>query len=276
MQYTTPPPATPAADASFMRPLASIADVEQATDAEHASAEKNNLPPTDVRVRFTALDGAMLFSLGLLIACDATAAATHAGWVSSAVITLGESALLVGYLLRREWRPIVGQLLLFGLIAGILELGTDAAGEIVAHSLIYPPDEPMLWRSPLDMPFSWMMVLTQIGYLAWRLCAARPTGLGWPRWGAMLTLFTWGALNIPLYEEFAYYAGWWRYTPTTLHIGHTPLYVSLFEGLVVAALPLLLGALSRLRWRGVVWRAVALGLWIPWAALFAWLLVGRW
>ncbi len=261
MQYT-PSPTTSAGDASLARPLV-------------PAAERPTKAPTNMRLRLTALDGAILLSFGLLVACDATAAVTHAGWFSSMLITLGESLLLAGYMLRRAWRPIVGRLLLFGLIAGILELGTDAAGEIVAHSLSYPPNEPMLWRSPLYMPFSWMMVLTQIGYLAWRLCAARPLGLGWPRWGAMLILFAWGALNIPLYEEFAYYAGWWRYTATRLHIGHTPLYVSLFEGLVVAALPLLLGRLSQLRWCGVAWRAVALGLWIPWAALFAWLLVGR-
>ncbi|HLY29583.1 MAG TPA: hypothetical protein VKQ36_01020, partial [Ktedonobacterales bacterium] len=68
----------------------------------------------------------------------------------------------------------------------------------------------------------------------------------------------------------------WRYAPTTLHIGHTPLYVSLFEGLVVAALPLLLANVTRRSWRAVMLRALALGLWIPWAALLAWLLVGRW
>jgi hypothetical protein len=85
-----------------------------------------------------------------------------------------------------------------------------------------------------------------------------------------------GAINVPFYEEAAYHAGWWRYAPTILHLGHTPAYVLLFEGLVAAALPLLTLGLLKLRWRSVALRGAMLGLWMPCAALLAWLLLGVW
>ncbi len=225
------------------------------------------------RASLTPLDAAMLASLAAVIACDTAAAVTRAGWVSSALIALASSGLLLAYAARRAWRPLLGRLLLFGLIAGLLEVGTDAAGEHVVHSLSYPP-QPMLWDSPLTMPLSWMIVLTQIGYLAWRLRSWRPAGLRLPLWLASGLLFVWGALNIPLYEELAYYANWWRYAAAP-HLGHTPLYVMLFEGLVAAALPLLLANLAQRSWRAVALRAMLLGVWTPWAALIAWLIIGR-
>jgi len=225
------------------------------------------------RTMFTQLDAAMLASLAAVIACDSAAAILHAGWVSSAVIALAMTALLVAYAARRAWRPLLARLLLFGLIAGLLEVGTDAAGEHVVHSLSYPA-QPMLWDSPLTMPLSWMIVLTQIGYLAWRLRSRRPNGLRLPLWAASALLFAWGALNIPLYEELAYYANWWRYAAAP-HIGHTPFYVLLFEGLIAATLPWLLADVTRRTWRAVAFRALILGVWTPSAALIAWLLIGR-
>jgi hypothetical protein len=81
---------------------------------------------------------------------------------------------------------------------------------------------------------------------------------------------------VPFYEEAAYHAGWWRYAPTVLHLGHTPAYVLLFEGLVAAALPLLTLSLLRLRWPMIAVRGALLGLWMPCAALLAWLLLGVW
>jgi len=215
----------------------------------------------------------MLVSLAIGITCDATAAILHAGWVSSAAITLGMSALLGVYATRRAWRPLLARLLVFGLIAGLLEIGTDAAGERVVHSLSYPA-QPMLWDSPVTMPLAWMVTLAQIGYLAWRLSSQRPQGLQLPLWAASALLFAWGALNIPLYEELAYYANWWRYAAAP-HIDHTPLYVLLFEGLVCAALPWLLVDVTRRSWRAVAVRALILGVWTPWAALIAWLIIGR-
>ncbi len=164
--------------------------------------------------------------------------------------------------------------MLLGLVAGILELFTDAAGHQFARSLFYPQGQPLLWDSPFYMPLSWMIVLTQLGYLAWRLAGLLP-GRRLP-WRAILLAGLAGAVNVPFYEEAAYHAGWWRYAPTVLHLGNTPAYVLLFEGLVAAALPLL--TLGLLHCAGDQWSCARriLGLWMPCAALVAWLLLGVW
>ena len=221
--------------------------------------------------RFTALDGAMLGALLLLVAGHIISALGRLGCVSAAV-TVGLTALaLLGLALRRAWRPLLLRLLAFGLVAGVCELFTDYSGEVVAHSLSYPPGEPMLWASPVYMPISWMVVLTQIGYLAWRLDTLAPRP---PRWLAMALVGLWGALNIPFYEEMAYHAGWWSYAHAP-SLGHTPYYVLLFEGLIALALPPLLARIERRSLRATLLRGLALGVWIPCAALTAWLLLGR-
>ena len=229
-------------------------------------------PGADITARrFTALDGAMLGVLGLVVASDVASALLGVGWIT-AVVTLALSAAALGAIVARPaWRPLVARLLLLGLVMGVIELFTDFAGEIVARSLIYPPNEPMIWASPAYMPFSWSVTLTLIGYLAWRLWGLAPR---LPRWAAILLTGLWGAVNIPFYEEMAYHAGWWRYAAAP-GLGHTPYYVILFEGLIAALLGPLVARLETRRWRDVALRGLALGAWAPWAALFAWLLIGR-
>ncbi|GAC1460644.1 MAG: hypothetical protein PVSMB2_21260 [Ktedonobacteraceae bacterium] len=191
---------------------------------------------------------------------------THWGYVG--VIEVILSLYLLALLFLRGIRPLVGRLLLAGFIAGICELFTDASGQDVAHSLIYPTGEPTIWTSPLYMPLSWMVVLTHLGYVAWRLRAI----VGWRKAAFIGGLL--GAVQIPIYEEMAYYGGWWRYTPTHLMLGHTPLYVLLFEGLIVAALPLLYDRIERRAWLQVALLGILVGAWMPFAALFSWLLLG--
>jgi hypothetical protein len=236
---------------------------------ETPSSALTTRPETPITARrFTALDGAMLGTLALLVALHIVAAALAVGWIT-AVGTLALSVcVLAAIMARPAWRPLLARLLLLGLVTGLVELFTDFAGEVVAHSLIYPPDEPMIWASPAYMPFSWMVTLTLIGYLAWRLWTLAP------RWLAIILTGLWGAINIPFYEEMAYHAGWWRYAPAP-SFGHTPSYVILFEGLTCALLPPLVARLESRGWRGVALRGLALGVWAPWVALFAWLLLGR-
>jgi hypothetical protein len=127
------------------------------------------------------------------------------------------------------------------------------------------------------MPLSWMVVLAQIGYLAWRLVGLTAPGSRLPRslpWLAMALTGLWGALNIPFYEEMAWRAGWWSYAPAP-GLSHTPYYVMLFEGLIAAALPPLLANLQRRPPRAILLRGLLLGAWIPCAALASWLLLGR-
>ena len=97
--------------------------------------------------------------------------------------------------------------------------------------------------------------------------------MGWQK--VALLSGIWGALQIPAYEEMVYYAGWWRYLPTRLMIGHTPLYVLPFEGLVAAALVLLYDRIERRSWAQVATIGIILGAWMPVAALASWLILGH-
>src|SRR5262249_30286691 len=108
-------------------------------------------------------------------------------------------------------------------------------------------------------------------YLGWRLRGLAPR---LPVWGACLLVGGAGTLLVPFYEEMAYYAGWWQYA-TAPRIGHTPLYVMLFEGAITVVLPLLLFHLERRRLSCAVAVGALLGLWMPGAALGSWLLLGR-
>lgn len=156
-----------------------------------------------------------------------------------------------------------------GLIAGVCELFTDVSGQQVVHSLIYPAGELTIWASPVYMPITWMVTLTYLGYFSWRLRALQ----GWRL--AILFCGLVGAIEIPLFEEMSYYGGWWRYVPVHLMVGHTPIYVSLFEGLVIAALPLLFYRIERRSWLQVAVVGVIIGAWIAIVALVAWILLGH-
>jgi len=167
------------------------------------------------------------------------------------------------------FRPLLGRLMLVGLVAGICELFTDASGQYVVHSLIYPVGELTIWTSPLYMPLSWLVTLTYLGYISWRLRAF----FGWRI--AILLCGLLGAIDIPIFEEISYHGGWWRYVPTRLMFGHTPVYVALFEGLVVASLPLLFDRLERRSWIETVALGAAIGIWMAISALTAWLILGH-
>jgi hypothetical protein len=222
---------------------------------------------------WTALDAAVLGSVVISVVGDLVAARLALGWPTSVALTgiVGTYFLALG-LLRPAWRGLLGRLFIVGLMAGVIELFTDAAGERVVHSLSYPPGEPLLWASPFYMPLAWALVLMQLGYLGWRLRGLAGEHL--PLWGAVLLTALAGALLVPYDEEMAYHAGWWQYAQAP-RLGHTPFYVVLFEGAVAAALPLLYFHLEQRRHSYAVAMGLLLGLWMPCAALIAWLLIGR-
>jgi hypothetical protein len=142
--------------------------------------------------------GLMLLGIALLI----DDSLTHRGWISAARWSYG---LLGGYafyaLLARD--VLVARLLGFALVAGLAELVADAYLVADTRTLLYPRPEAMLWVSPLYMPVSWAVVLTQIGYLGWLL--------RWPPWRTGLLLVPLSGVLIPLYENWAIRAGWWAY-----------------------------------------------------------------
>jgi len=220
---------------------------------------------------FRRLDLLMAGSVALMVACHIVAATISAGWPSAAV-TDGIVALYLALCaFRAQWRPVLLRLFTVGALAGIAELATDAAGQYVARSLVYPRAEPLLWTSPAYMPLSWAIVCVQIGYLAWRLQT-------WPYRvhvaGTVCITFVAGAVLIPFYEEMAFFAGWWRYT-TQPAISHVPVYVIVFEGLVSAAFPVVLRKLPSMAYTLVVLAGLIIGIWMPVAAFVSWSVLGR-
>jgi hypothetical protein len=217
--------------------------------------------------KITRLDVAVAFVILLDFVLTYIDAVTN--WLYIGIIDLFLTALLLLLTISiRNFRPLLARLMLVGLVAGICELFTDASGQYVVHSLIYPMSGLTIWTSPLYMPLSWLVTLTYLGYISWRLRAL----LGWRV--AIFLCALLGAIDIPLFEEISYYGGWWRYVPTHLMFGHTPAYVALFEGLVVAALPLLFDRLERRSWIETVALGVVIGIWMAISALTAWLLLG--
>jgi len=93
----------------------------------------------------------------------------HSGWPVAAALSYGEALLVLGYVLWKRDR-LIGALLLFGLVVGLGELPSDAFSVCVKHTLVYAPGEPMIWASPLYMPFTWVAVMVQMGFIAWWLC----------------------------------------------------------------------------------------------------------
>ena len=191
-------------------------------------------------------------------------------WLYVGSLDLLLTAVLLLFLMTmRTFRPLLSRLMVAGLVAGMCELFTDASGQFVVHSLIYPTGELTIWTSPLYMPLSWLVTLTYLGYFGWRLQALLGLRV------AMFVCGLLGAIDIPLFEELSYHGGWWRYEPTHLMLGHIPAYVALFEGLIAVILPLLFDRLERRTWLETVVLGGIIGIWMAIAALTAWLLLGH-
>src|SRR5262245_33010957 len=118
---------------------------------------------------FTALDLAMAGSVLISVAGNIVSAKLAVGWYTAVALDLIQATYLLALAIHLAWRGLLGRLFLAGLVAGTIELFTDAAGEYVVRSLSYPPEVPLLWASPIYMPLAWALVLTQLGYLGWRL-----------------------------------------------------------------------------------------------------------
>ena len=249
--------------------LASISLIKELSPPAFAKTEQERSLAQFAEARkITRLDIAIAFVILVDFALTSIDSVTK--WWYVGIIDLILTALLLILVISwRMVRPLLGRLMLVGLVAGICELFTDASGQYVVHSLIYPVGELTIWTSPLYMPLSWLVTLTYLGYISWRLRAL----LGWRI--AILLCGLLGAIDIPFFEEISYYGGWWRYVPTHFMLGHTPAYVALFEGLVVAVLPLLFDRLERRTWMETVALGVVTGIWLAISALTAWLLLGH-
>lgn len=193
-------------------------------------------------------------------------ALTHAGpRFALASTALSCLVLLGGTLYRRD--GVLSRWMVIGLIAGFLETATDAWLVSNSATLLYPKGEPMVWQSPLYMPFAWMLVLTQLGILG-----------GWlarhlPMWRASLLCALLGGINIPLYEAMAYYAGYWAYDDTPM-VFHAPLYIALSEFLISLPLVWVHRQAVTHAWPASLLLGLGTGLFMLPCVMLAWKVVG--
>lgn len=115
-------------------------------------------------------------------------------WKTGLALNLVDNFLLLGYVaIYRD--TLLARFMVFGLAVGFMELLADAWLVDYTRTLDYSVGGgPMLWRSPLWMPFAWEIVAVQFGCVGLWL---------WQRfngWG-LTTIGLLGALNIPYYEE---------------------------------------------------------------------------
>jgi hypothetical protein len=189
-------------------------------------------------------------------------------WRTGVALNVVDNALLLGFvILRRD--TLLARLVVFGLAVGFAELAADAWLVDATRTLDYSPGGgPMLWRSPVWMPFAWEVVAVQFGYVGIRLCE-RFGGLG------LLLIGVLGATNIPYYEEMARRIHWWSYGGCRM-ISNTPYYIILGEFAIAIALTLLAKPLRRSGFASAIWLGLAGGaaIFICYALAFA-LIDGR-
>jgi len=217
------------------------------------------LPDVPCRTRF------VLFTLCLVLGWNFASSLVGWGWPTATIISFGVVALFISYAWRHH-DNFVARIILFSLVTGWTELLADQWLVDVTGTLVYLPGGPFVWRSPLYMPFAWTVVTTQLGYIGWWLSKRYGTLF------ASVLIGLIGAVNIPLYEQWAKGANWWFYRNTSM-LGNTPWYIIGGEFLIALTLPVAMSVVEKRHWRVSVLVGVAQGLWI-WGAyvLALWLL----
>lgn len=161
-------------------------------------------------------------------------------WRTGLALNLVDNALLLGYLLLHR-DAVLGRFMMFGLAVGFTELAADAWLVDYTHTLDYAiGGGPMLWRSPIWMPFAWEIVAVQFG------CVGLWLWQRWNRWGLALVGVL-GAINIPYYEEMARRINWWAYHDCWM-LSYTPYYIILGEFGIAILLAILAKRLPQGNW----------------------------
>lgn len=207
-----------------------------------------------------SLEAKFIFaSIIVTLAVAAISSATNAGWISAFILSIGMYAIIGVFAFLTEDKFLY-RLLLFGIIAGLFELFADCWLVQSTLTLVYSYDEPMIVCSPLYMPFAWAVVLTQVGYLGWLISGHKSLGF------SMLATMIIGLLFIPLFEHWAFGAGWWYYRDTPM-IFNTPYYIIVAEGLICMVLPFFFKIQSHKKFSLAALFGIVQGFWI-WAAYY--------
>lgn len=211
-------------------------------------------------VRFT------LFAIVGMLLLNIPATVFHLGWQSAAFNTALVLVVFIAYAAKRRDAWLFGWIV-FGLVAGVVELGADWWLVHDTKTLVYAADEPMILASPVYMPGAWAEVLMQLGILGYFLRSK------FPMWVAILATSLIAGVNIPLYESFAKGADWWIYENTPM-ILDAPWYIILGEALLGPVLVWFAVLMHDKPLQRCVPLGIAMGLWIFVAYWLAWILVG--
>ena len=175
----------------------------------------------------------ILSSTGLLTTWSIFSSFLNAGQISATIITFILYSFYWFYGFRYK-NPLIQRLVIFGTVAGLLELFADHYLVHGIDNLVYPEGELMIWSSPVYMPFAWSNVLLQLGFIG--ILLTEKYGITM----ASLVLAVAGGMYIPLYEYLAEGAGWWTYNDNVIMILNAPLYVILCEAFIALSLPFLI------------------------------------
>jgi len=198
-----------------------------------------------------------------IVAVALLALAPWSDWKTGLALNLLDNAILLAFVVHRA-DAFLGRLMLFGLVVGFVELFADAWLVLHTRTLDYSiGGGPMLWKSPIWMPFAWEVVTVQFGCLGlWLRDRFNGAGL------VMIGLL--GAINIPYYEEMAKRIHWWQYSGCRM-ISNTPYYIILGElGIAVAvallAKPVRRGSMTTAMLMGI---AGGISIFVAYAVAFA-------
>ncbi len=176
-----------------------------------------------MRSKWLTQDRLVVGSLVLTVGGTALAALAKAPalYGLTALIVIG--ILLGGAYVTRGQR--LTWLLVFGLVAGVLELWSDWLHVEHLGTLTYTDYfGGRLLASPLYMPVGWWLTCVQFGYLALRASDR------WPQWMAVGAITLLGMPIPPWYEEFAAPARAWYYVHSGPVLSNTPLWIILTYG----------------------------------------------
>lgn len=172
-------------------------------------------------------------------------------WRTGLALNLVDNLLLLGFVARHR-DIVLARLMFFGLAVGLTELAADAWLVDYTQTLDYSiGGGPMLWRSPMWMPFAWEIVAVQFGYVGLWL---------WNRYGrwGLVGAGLLGAINIPYYEEMARRINWWEYSKCRM-LSNTPYYIILGEFGIAILLAILAKRVVRGRLINAIWLGLAGG-----------------
>lgn len=168
------------------------------------------------------------------------------------LITYGLNVAILMYVFF--WKDkLIGQLFVFGLVAGLAELPSDWWSVTQIDALVYVKAGWFVWESPLYMPLAYVVVITQLGYLAYWL----NNRMGLLKSTLLMGLI--GGINVPAYEFLAKYAGYWYYQNVNMIFDAVPYYIIGGEVAFAAALPVMVSRFPRSGWPMILVYGLVLG-----------------